>query len=57
MKATTEKTKRSTPSTPAGEGGRIPVTDNSADAYEPSWGSVRREASPSARAGGGVPQR
>src|SRR5215216_785193 len=40
MKATADKTKRSTPSTPAGEGGRIPVTDNDTDAYEPSWGTV-----------------
>jgi hypothetical protein len=42
--ATTDKTKRSTPSTPAGEGGRIPVTDNGTDAYDPSLGepSVER---------------
>src|SRR5215212_11433588 len=47
MKATTDKTKRSTPSTLPGEGGSIPVTDNGTDAYKPSWGGVRREASPS----------
>src|SRR5215208_6282357 len=40
-------TGRSTPSTLPGEGGRIPVTDNGTDAYKPSWGGVRREASPS----------
>src|SRR5918998_2542688 len=57
MRAPMDTTKRSTSSTLTGEGVGSQSPTNGTDAYDPSWGAVRREASPSARSRGGVLQR